>query len=365
MTESSGGDQAGGAAAPPREGRRLPGGPALRQRLGDLVSQATALGALIVIAVVLSILSPRFLSYLNLSEVVVEGAVTAIIAVGMTLVIVTAGIDLSVGSVAALSGVVGAMLMVDAQVPWQLATIAGALVGALAGLVNGSLVSWVRLAPFIATLGMMGVARGLTFVSTGAVAVYDLPPGFNELGQGYVGPIPVPAICLVGVIVVFAFLFNRTKLGRYAYAIGSNKDSARLVGIPVGRYLVLVYVLAGLLAGFGGMIATSRVSSGQPNFGTGLELDAIAAAVIGGASLFGGQGTVSGAIIGAFLIQVIRDGSVLLNINIYLQEVIIGIVVWIAVAWDYYRRRRLTERTRRVQRSPQDGTGQDRVEEMG
>jgi ribose transport system permease protein len=318
----------------------------VRQRLPDVISQAAALGALIVIVIVLSILSPHFLSYTNLSEVVVEAAVTAIIAVGMTLVIVTAGIDLSVGSVAALSGVLGAMLMVDAHIPWPLATLIAVAIGGCAGLLNGALVSWVKLAPFIATLGMMGVARGFTFVSTGAVAVYGLPPEFNELGQGFAGPVPVPALCLVGVIIIFSLIFNRTKLGRYAYAIGSNQEASRLMGIPVNRYLVLVYVLQGVLAGFGGMIATSRVSSGQPNFGTGLELDAIAAAVIGGASLFGGQGTVSGAIIGSFLIQLIRNGSVLLDVNIYLQDVIIGIVVWIAVAWDYFRRRQITERRR-------------------
>ncbi len=330
------------------------GGPlfGMRQRLTDVISQAAALGALIVIVIVLSILSPHFLTYTNLSEVVVEAAVTAIIAVGMTLVIVTAGIDLSVGSVAALSGVLGAMLMVGAQIPWPLATLIAVAIGGCAGLLNGALVSWVKLAPFIATLGMMGVARGFTFVSTGAVAVYGLPPGFNVLGQGYVGPIPVPAVCLVGVIIIFSLIFNHTKLGRYSYAIGSNQEASRLMGIPVNRYLVLVYVLQGVLAGFGGMIATSRVSSGQPNFGTGLELDAIAAAVIGGASLFGGQGTVSGAIIGSFLIQLIRNGSVLLNVNIYLQDVIIGIVVWVAVAWDYFRRRRITERKRDVVRKP-------------
>ena len=299
---------------------------------------------LVLIFVLLSLLSPNFLTYNNLSEVVVEAAVTAIIAIGMTLVIVTAGIDLSVGGIAALAGVLGAMLMVDAHLSWPLATVVGVLIGGAAGLVNGGLVGWVKLAPFIATLGMMGVARGLTFVSTGAVAVYGLPVGFNVLGQGYAGPIPIPAICLIGVIVIFGFIFTRTKLGRYSYAIGSNHEAARLMGIPASRYLVLVYVLQGLLAGFGGMIAASRVSSGQPNFGVGLELDAIAAAVIGGASLFGGQGTVSGAIIGAFLIQFIRNGSVLLNVNIYWQDVIIGLVVWIAVSWDQFRRQRITER---------------------
>ncbi len=317
-----------------------------RRRLAEVVSQATALGALVAIGIALTILSPHFLTYVNLSEVVVDAAVTAIIAVGMTLVIVTAGIDLSVGSVAALAGVVGAQFMVDLKLPWPVATLGGVLVGALAGFVNGGLVSWVKLPPFIATLGMMGVARGVTFLATGAVAVYGLPAGFTVLGQGYAGPIPVPAICLAVVIAIFGVIFTWTKLGRYARAIGSNQEASRLTGVPVGSYLVLVYVLAGVLAGFAGMIAASRVESGQPNFGLGLELDAIAAAVIGGASLFGGQGTVAGAIIGAFLIEEIRNGSVLLNVNTYAQDVIIGVVVWVAVAWDYWRRRHITERAR-------------------
>lgn len=317
-----------------------------RRRLGEVVAQATALGALVVIGIVLTILSPHFLTYVNLSEVAVDAAVTAIVAVGQTLVIVTAGIDLSVGSVAALAGVVGAQLMVNQNLPWLIAAVGGVLVGALAGLVNGGLVSWIKLPPFIATLGMMGVARGVTFLITGAVAVYGVPAGFAALGLGYAGPIPVPAICLVVVIVIFGVIFTWTKLGRYARAIGSNQEASRLTGVPVGSYLVLVYVLSGVLAGFAGMIAASRVESGQPNFGIGLELDAIAAAVIGGASLFGGQGTVAGAIIGAFLIEEIRNGSILLNINTYAQDVIIGVVVWVAVAWDYWRRRHITDRAR-------------------
>ena len=317
-----------------------------RRRLAEVVSQATALGALVAIGIVLTILSPHFLTYTNLSEVVVDAAVTAIVAVGETLVIITAGIDLSVGAVAALAGVVGAQFMVDLKLPWPVATVAGVLLGALAGFVNGGLVSWIKLPPFIATLGMMGVARGVTLLTTGAVAVYGVPTGFTVLGQGYAGPIPAPAICLAVVIVIFGGIFTWTKLGRHARAIGSNQEAARLIGVRVGSYLVLVYVLSGVLAGFAGMIAASRVESGQPNFGIGLELDAIAAAVIGGASLFGGQGTVAGAIIGAFLIEEIRDGSVLLNISSSAQDVIIGVVVWLAVAWDIWRRRHITERAR-------------------
>src|SRR6266702_643646 len=293
-----------------------------RRRLAEVVSQAAALGALVVIGIVLTILSRHFLTYVNLSQVVLDAAVTA------------------------LAGVVGAQLMVDLKLPWPVATLGGVLVGALAGFVNGGLVSWIKLPPFIATLGMMGVARGVTFLATGAVAVYGVPTGFTVLGQGYAGSIPVPAICLAVVIVVFGVIFTWTKLGRHARAIGSNQEAARLTGVRVGSYLVLVYVLSGVLAGFAGMIAASRVESGQPNFGIGLELDAIAAAVIGGASLFGGQGTVAGAIVGAFLIEEIRDGSVLLNINAYAQDVSIGVVVWLAVAWDIWRRRHITERAR-------------------
>src|SRR5699024_387652 len=254
----------------------------LRDRLRDWISQLAALAAVILVGIIMTILSPYFLTYRNLSAVAVQGSVTAIIAVGMTLVIVTAGIDLSVGSAAALTGVLGALLMVNAQLSWPVASLCALVIGGGIGLVNGALVGWARLAPFIATLGMMGVARGLTFISTGAVAVYGLPDGFAVLGQGNLGPVPVPAVCLIAVIIVFSFLFNRTKLGRYAYAIGSNENASRLVGIPVRRYLVMVYVAQGVLAGFGGIIATSRVASGQPNFGIGLELDAIAAAVIGG-----------------------------------------------------------------------------------
>ncbi|MPV50293.1 MULTISPECIES: ABC transporter permease [unclassified Pseudactinotalea] len=317
----------------------------LRQRVSDWISQLAALAAVIVVGIVMTILSPYFFTFTNLSAVAVQGSVTAIIAVGMTLVIVTAGIDLSVGSVAALTGVLGALLMVDAHLSWPVATVIALLIGGLIGFVNGALVGWARLAPFIATLGMMGVARGLTFIATGSVAVYGLPAGFSVLGQGELVSIPVPAVCLIVVIIVFSFIFNRTKLGRYAYAVGSNEEASRLVGIPVRRYLVMVYIAQGVLAGFGGMIATSRVASGQPNFGIGLELDAIAAAVIGGASLFGGQGRVSGAIIGAFLIQLIRNGSVLLDINIYVQDVIIGVVIWLAVAWDQFRRKQITNRS--------------------
>jgi len=312
-----------------------------RENLSDAISQLAAGGALIVVFIYLSIASDRFLTSDNLFNVGQQTAVTAIIAIGMTLVIITAGIDLSVGAVAALSGVVGVKLMIELGLPPNLAIVVGVLVGALAGLVNGLLITITQLAPFIATLGMMSVARGLTLIVTSAAAVFGAPADFRLLGQGEIGPVPIPVIALIVVAILGHLVLTRTRLGRYSYAIGSNPEAARLSGIPVKRYLTAVYVIAGALAGFGGMMAASRVNSGQPNFGIGLELDVIAAAVIGGASLFGGRGTVVGTLIGGFLIALIRNGSVLLNVNTFYQSVIIGVIIWLAVIFDQYRRRRL------------------------
>ena len=317
-------------------------GGALRDRLSDFVSQLAAAGALIVVFVFLSIASPDFLTADNLFNIGSQTAVVAVIAVGMTLVIITAGIDLSVGSVAALAGVVGALLMSSVGLSMPLAVLGGTLVGAACGLTNGLLVSVAGLNPFIATLGMLSVARGVVYIATDAQSVFGLPDSFRLLGQGVVaGGIPIPVVIIVAVAVIGYLVLTRTKLGRYAYAMGSNLEAARLSGIPIRRYLTSVYVISGALAGFGGMIAASRVASGQPNYGIGLELDVIAAAVIGGASLFGGQGTVVGTLIGAFLIALIRNGAVLLNVNTFYQQVIIGIIIWVAVFWDQYRRRKL------------------------
>ncbi len=313
----------------------------LRERFSDVVSQLAAAGALIVVFVFLSFASPVFLTADNLFNIGTQTAVVAVIAIGMTLVIITAGIDLSVGSVAALSGVLGVILMVNAGLPPVLGIAGGILVGATCGLVNGLLVSSAGLNPFIATLGMLTVARGLVFITTGAVAVFGAPESFRLLGQGRIGPIPIPIMVIVLAAVLGYVVLSRTKLGRYAYAMGSNPEAARLSGIPIRWYLTSVYVISGALAGLGGMIAASRVNSGQPNYGVGLELDVIAAAVIGGASLFGGQGTIVGTLIGAFLIALIRNGAVLLNVDIFYQSVIIGVVIWLAVFWDQYRRRRL------------------------
>ncbi|MEB3368558.1 ABC transporter permease [Saccharopolyspora mangrovi] len=313
----------------------------LSDRLSGAVSQVAAAGALIVVFIALSIIAPSFLTADNLFNLGSQTSVNAVMAVGVTLVIITGGIDLSVGSVAALSGVIGVLLMADYGFNPLLGVVGGLAVGALAGLVNGLLVSVVGLPPFIATLGMLSVGRGLVLIATGAVAVFGAPDSFRLLGQGVIGILPIPVLLIIVVALLGYVVLTRTRLGRYAYVMGSNMEAARLSGVPVKRYITSVYVLSGALAGLGGMIAASRINSGQPNFGEGLELDVIAAVVIGGASLFGGRGTVLGSLIGAFLVAVIRNGAVQLNIGTFYQNVLIGVIIWLAVWWDYYQRRKL------------------------
>ncbi|GAA4887530.1 ABC transporter permease [Saccharopolyspora cebuensis] len=313
----------------------------LADRFSGAVSQVAAAGALIVVFIALSIVAPSFLTADNLFNLGSQTSVNAVMAVGVTLVIITGGIDLSVGSVAALSGVVGVMLMAGFGVNPLLGILGGIAIGALAGLVNGLLVSVVGLPPFIATLGMLSVGRGLVLIITGAVAVFGAPDSFRLLGQGVIGVLPIPVLMIAVVAVLGHLVLTRTRLGRYAYVMGSNMEAARLSGVPVRSHLTWVYVLSGALAGLGGMIAASRINSGQPNFGEGLELDVIAAVVIGGASLFGGRGTVWGSLIGAFLVAVIRNGAVQLNIGTFYQNVLIGVIIWLAVWWDRYQRRKL------------------------
>jgi ribose transport system permease protein len=317
---------------------------ALRGWAERALSQAAAAGALIAVFIFLSIASPVFLTTNNLFNVGVQTSETAILAIGMTFVIVTAGIDLSVGALAALAGVFGAQLISQTGLPPAVAVVLAVMIGGAIGAINGWLIAYGRLAPFIATLGMMSVARGVVYLTTDATAV-SVPNSFSWLGSGEVLGLPVPLLFLAVFAVAGHLLLSRTKFGRYLYAIGSNVHAARLSGIAVKRYTGTVYVISGACAGFGGMIAVSRTVSAQPNYGLGLELDVIAAAVVGGASLFGGQGTVIGTLIGAFLIALIRNGAVLLDVNTYWQAVILGLLIWAGVSFDQYRRRRLANAT--------------------
>lgn len=295
--------------------------------------------SLIGLFVVLSIASPYFLTAVNLSSVVRQTAVINIMALGMTLVIVSGGIDLSVGAILAFSGVVGSMAMVAGDSVWI-----GVLVGILCGLgwgaFNGVLTVWLKMPPFIVTLGALGIARGLTLIISGGLPVSGLPKELSFLGDGTVFGIPFVLIVLLICAVITHITLHSTKLGRYTYAIGSNKEAAIYAGIPVGYYTVAVYAISGLLTGLASMIETSRLMTGQPTAGQAYELQVIAAVVIGGGSLTGGEGSVIGTLIGAFIMGLLANGSDLLGINPYLQQAIIGAIIILAVALDEARKRK-------------------------
>jgi ribose transport system permease protein len=297
------------------------------------------------ISVILSFLSPYFLTFDNLINVFRQSSVNALLALGQLLVIITAGIDLSVGSILGLSCVLVAM-MLKAGVPWPMAIALAIAIGALLGLSNGLLLTKLRLPhPFIPTLGMMNVARGLAFVISGGFPISELPEGFRFLGSGTIAYIPVPVLLVVAVYALFHVFLTRTTLGRDVYAIGGNKQAAIFSGIPVDRRLTMVYALSGGLAAFGAVVLAGRLNSGFPLAGDGAELDAIAAVIIGGASFFGGVGTVWGTLIGALIMGVLRNGLTLLNVSPNWQKVVIGIVIVAAVWIDVLRQRNARKRS--------------------
>ncbi|AGJ78687.1 hypothetical protein HMPREF1279_00762 [Propionibacterium sp. KPL1852] len=309
--------------------------PSVGRRIGSWALNHGALVGLIILCIALFIATPVFLTVPNIINIGIQAAVVAIMAFGMTFVIVTSGIDLSVGSVAALSAMVSAWMFSNVGLPGWLTLIIGLLIGLLAGAASGLAIAYGKLPAFIATLAMMSVARGLTLVISGGTPVAT-SGAVNHLGAD-LGPIPVPVIMLALAGVVCWFILSRTVLGRSLYAIGGNEEAARLSGIPVRRILVAVYALAGLFAGLAGLVLAGRLSSAQPQAGLGYELDAIAAVVIGGASLSGGSGKASGTFIGAVLLAVIRNGLNILNVSSFWQQVVIGCVIALAVGFDVFR----------------------------
>jgi ribose transport system permease protein len=277
----------------------------------------------------------------NILTLLRQASFNAIMAAGVSVVIITAGIDLSIGSVWALSSVVMAFVCVNKGLAWTLSVLIGLAVGLACGIVNGWGVTLLRIPPFVATLGMMSIARGLAAVITGGFQISGLPDAFQWWGQGDIFGVPVPVIVAVGVIVLTWALLRFTRLGRYIYAVGGNEAAAHLSGVPVNRVKLFAYAYCGTLAALAGLLATARMGSVRPSDALGYELDAIAASVIGGISLMGGQGSVLGTAIGAALIGVLRNGMVLLDVSAFWQKVVIGVVIIIAVALDYlvWRRR--------------------------
>jgi ribose transport system permease protein len=293
-------------------------------------------GGIVVLVILfgaLALASESFLTAGNMANLSRQWAVFGIIAIGELMVILTKGIDLSVGSVVGLTGAVAAQLLV-LGFPIPLAVLCACAVGAAVGVINGVLVAYAKLPPFIVTLGMMGAARGLVLVITDANTIQNLPDGFAAIANDTTLGIPNLLWITVIVIIVVGFLLRRTVFGRYVYAAGSNAESARLSGVPVPRVLVTVYAMSGLLAGIGGVLLASRLDAGVPTSGETYELDAIAACVIGGASLFGAKGSALGAAMGALITSTLNNGGNLLGINSFYLRIAIGVLILLAVSFD-------------------------------
>ena len=296
-----------------------------------------ALVGLVVLCLALFIATPDFLTGQNLLNIGIQVSTVAVLAFGMTFVIVAGGIDLSVGAVAALAAMVSSWLFVAAGLPGWLTLLGGLATGLLAGMVNGLANAYGKLPSFIATLAMLSVARGLTLVISDGRPIKTAPE-VSFLG-GNLGPVPMPIVVLLLSAVVASFVLNRTVIGRSMYAVGGNAEAARLSGLPVKRILVTVFALAGLFAALAGLLLAGRLDSAQPQAAAGYELDAIAAVVIGGASLSGGLGKISGTFVGALVLVVIRNGLNLLNVTSFWQQVVIGLVIALAVGVDVLRRK--------------------------
>lgn len=320
----------------------------------DFLREYMIIGILVLFVAVIAFMTEgSSIAPINLVNVIRQVSAIGIIGVGMTFVIITLGIDLSVGSIVGLAAVVSASLaqvpggalvkFAGIDLPVVVAIIAGLAVGALAGFTNGVLIAKFRLAPFIATLGMMSIARGLAYIYTGDGRPFsDLKPDFNYIGQGYLfndpnvklTGIPLPVVLFIIVAAIATFVLSYTKFGRYIYAIGGNEVAARVSGVRIPRVTIIIYTISGLLAGLAGVLLAARIGSGNATLGTGIELDAITAVIIGGTSFKGGVGKIWGTIVGALLIGVINNGLDLLSVSPFLQIVVKGLIIIVAIIID-------------------------------
>lgn len=300
---------------------------------------------LLVLCVTLWLATPYFATAANLANVAEQSAITGVLAIGMTFVILTGGIDLSVGSLVALAGVITGVVL-QRDMPVAVAVVAGLGAAMAAGAINGAMIAHFMLPPFIATLGMMSVARGAALLLSDGRPISGFPESLRRLATGSVVGVPAPVLLMLALYVVAYVVLTRTVVGRHVYAIGSNEEATTLAGIRVGLHKVLVYAISGVSAGVCATLLLARLNTAQPIAGVGYELDAIAAVVIGGTSLLGGSGSVIGTLIGALIMSVLRNGLNLLGVSSYLQQVAIGLVIIVAVVIDMALRRRLQRTSR-------------------
>ena len=309
----------------------------LRKRLSrESIQMLSVFSGLLLLMIFFSFSSKYFFTKNNLLTVCLQTSIIVIIAIGQTYVIITSGIDLSIGSNIALAGITTSMALISG-LPIPIAIVIGLLSGTLVGALNGIVIVYGKLPPFIVTLGTMSIVRGVALVLTGGIPISGLPKAFKFIGSGKLLGIPVAALIMLVLVLIFGFILSKTRLGRYIYATGSNYDATKLSGVNTNIVLISVYIVSGFLASCAGVILAARIASGQPTAGTGYELDAVASSVIGGTSLLGGEGIVSGTAIGAFVIGVLRNGLNLLNISAFWQQIVIGCVIIGAVFIDRFR----------------------------
>lgn len=281
--------------------------------------------------VVMSIASDVFLTGTNLLNVARQASALVITAVGMTFVIISAGIDLSVGSIVGFCGTLSAGFIYFSQMSTGVSILLAALLGVVLGFANGFIIARGNIPPFITTLAMLSIARGMTLLYTGGYPIYDLPEAYVFIGRGKLMGLPVSVLVMIIIVAVAWFVLSRMRFGRYVYAVGGNEESARLSGLSVARIKIIVYMISGFTAGVGGILLSARLASGQPTLGQGMELDAIAAVVLGGTSLFGGRGQLWGTIAGGFFLSILGNGLNLVGVSAFWQMILKGLVLLIAV----------------------------------
>jgi ribose transport system permease protein len=325
------------APAPAKADEPQSGAISARDFAWRVAEKAGALLILALILLVMTIFYPDFASTSNLLTIGLQATTRAILAIGATLVIVSGGIDLSVGTVMSLAMVAMATAMINLGQPMWVGIPVAVAVGGFAGLINGFLITYGGLPPFIATLGMLGIAQGTALSLSKGYSMYGFPESFQFIGGGTLFGIPFPLYILVVVGLFMGFVFHQTKVGRYAFAIGGNEEGVRRTGVNLRQYKLSLYVICGALSGTASIVLASRINSAHPGVGYGYELDAIAASVIGGASLMGGRGSVTGAIIGAFIMATIRFGLNVLGMSPFLQQIAVGVILISAVFLDNLR----------------------------
>lgn len=303
--------------------------------LGMFVNNKGILGVLIILCIIVTLATDKFLTTNNIISVLRQISINAYIALGMTFIIILGHIDLSVGSIVAMSGTLTVGFIVNQGIPMGIAIVLGILLGVLAGFISGVVVACFRVPAFIITMAMMNICSGIPYVYSGGQSTRINDKFFAEIGTGYLfNVIPLPVVYMVVLIIIFSFMLSKTKFGTYVYAIGGNREAARLSGVPIKKVEIAVFTLSGLLSAFAGLVLCSRMYSGQPSVGDGYELDAIAACVLGGTSMSGGKGRISGTVIGAMVIGIISNGLNLIGVSSYWQLIVKGLIIGCAVLLD-------------------------------